>query len=730
MLPFNPSDDDRPALGTGFTGYAAVPAESGFTQGVRVAGVQPGQALALAGLVDGDVIVAFGGTTLDGPHAELVTQLRDVLLRMEPDTRTTLTYYRADSGATDVEFWLGRSPPSFARIPTPADWFDAAEFGADIRDPEIDAWVAAALKLDDGADRLADTHARHRKRFSVQDVFRLRETVVAQLHTAGQERLADLLLARLDRDPLTPVAISAGLSALPIAAEKIPPAGDDWDAELDVIESFLGARATWLREHLTDWTPDERTWLTTNLSALTERAFVEGEYLYGDEDIERERTNRRTIDLLKRVDREGLARAAAEVRSFVDAHVPELCRMVAKDGRDGLLASRDTAAGRIEIWGGGNQRHTQRCLFRLDARGNDTYLDTAGRADLDHVLSINIDVAGDDLYGATAPFAQGAALGGIGILQDLAGDDQYLARQWSQGAAVAGVGLLQDARGRDTYRGREACQGVALVGGATLADADGDDTYTADRFSQGVGLAGGVGALLDSGGDDRYACTGLYRSEYGEDGVFSGWAQGVGYGFRRVTSGGIGILHDRGGDDVFEAGNFSQGGAYFFAWGILRDDEGDDRYIGSRYAQGYAAHQAAATFIDGGGDDLYQSHASVAQGLSWDETSVFFRDRGGDDRYQTRGFSLASAAHNGVVIFIDDAGDDTYADLPAKANSNNYHGGHSFALFVDRAGADRYHGRDVAQWNGRIFWRHDGAYVFDLDGDRPIEDLIRTKEAD
>jgi len=239
-----------------------------------------------------------------------------------------------------------------------------------------------------------------------------------------------------------------------------------------------------------------------------------------------------------------------------------------------------------------------------------------------------------------------------------------------------------------------------------------------------------VGALLDASGNDRYACTGLYGSEYGEDGLFSGWGQGVGFGFRKLTSGGIGILYDRGGDDIYEAGNFSQGGAYHYAWGILRDDAGDDRYIGSRYAQGYAAHQAAGTFIDGAGDDLYQSHSGVAQGLSWDETSVLFRDRGGNDRYQTRGFSLASAAHNGMVIFIDDAGDDHYADLPAKANSNNYHGGRAFALFVDRDGDDHYRGRDDAEWNGRVFWRHEGAYVFDLDGDRPIDELIRAPESD
>ena len=212
--------------------------------------------------------------------------------------------------------------------------------------------------------------------------------------------------------------------------------------------------------------------------------------------------------------------------------------------------------------------------------------------------------------------------------------------------------------------------------------------------------------------DHNAICTGRYGSEYGEPGLFSGFGQGVGFGFRNVASGGIGVLYDLAGDDVYEAGNFSQGGGYSYAWGILRDDAGNDRYIGSRYAQGFAAHQAVGTFLEGGGDDLYQSHSSVACGLSWDETSVLFHDYGGDDVYEQGGFSLASAAHNGMVLFLDDAGNDRYAALPAHAGSNEYHGGKSFALFVDGAGDDVY-GGETSDWNHRSSCRDEGAYFLD-----------------
>src|SRR6185295_14495988 len=148
-------------------------------------------------------------------------------------------------------------------------------------------------------------------------------------------------------------------------------------------------------------------------------------------------------------------------------------------------------------------------------------------------------------------------------------------------------------------------------------DGKDDDLYTGVRFCQGVGFAGGVGALVEKGGNDRFVCTGRYDSEYGEAGLFSGWGQGVGFGFRGVASGGIGMLYDVRGDDVYEAGNFSQACGYFYGWGILRDDAGDDRFLGSRYAQGAAAHQAVATFLEGGGDDLYRSVSDVAQGLAW-----------------------------------------------------------------------------------------------------------------
>ncbi len=714
-LPFESSADDRAYLGTGFTGYFAVPEGTGYSQGVRCRGVQPTGALGRAGMKNDDVIVSLAGHTLTGPQDELIQELREVLKGLAPDTWTTLAYWRKDVGITPVELLLGRQPPRFDRLMTDEGWFRAPV------DTQLAELAGAALALDEGEARLADTLSRQRRRFAKRDVFRLKETVQAQMSPFAQEELAWGLTYRLG-GLSEAAALAAGLDAAPAPTFRPGVREGGLANMLNHIEEFVVAADARARAAV-GWTGEERAWVAENVHLLTERFAVEGDYLYGDENVERERANRRLITLLERVDRRALAQLAVDVQAFSTWAASGIESHKSSRG-SGLLGSRDTSVGRIEIWGTGNQRHTKRCVFRYDRDGNDNYLDCAARADLTQPISISVDQWGDDTYGSTASFSQAGALGGIAWLIDSRGDDQYLGRQWCQGAAIAGVAALVDERGADVYRSLECAQGVGLVGAGTLLDGHGADTYTAQRFSQGVGFAAGVGALVDVDGNDRYACTGQYGSEYGEAGLYSGWGQGVGFGFRRVTSGGIGVLYDAQGDDVYEAGNFSQGGAYFYAWGILRDrGNGDDRYIGSRYAQGYAAHQAAGTFIEEGGDDLYQSHSNVAQGLSWDETSVFFHDHGGNDRYETSGFSLASAAHNGMVVFIDGAGDDWYRDLPGKASSNNYHGGWSFALFADYGGRDTYGDRDVDAWNDRVHLRHDGAYILDLPSLESIDDL-------
>jgi hypothetical protein len=722
-LPFEPSPDDKASLGaTGFVGVANVPPETGYVKGPKLAGVKPGAGLEAAGLKSGDVIVKFADVVFAAADDDPIGKLRRRLLELPFDSDVQIVYWREKEGVRETTARLGRQPPPFASTETPAAWL-AGGFG----DPALESFLAEVLALDQGETRHADVVARNRRHLSKTDVFRLRETTIAHLDLAAHEPLARAMTDAVAKRPAVAARIAAGDGARAYVDDGKLFDGLDTktlDGLADAAARLVVDLDAKMRAALAAWTPEDRAFVAKEFGRLTSR-MNEGEYLYDDEDVARERTNRRLVKLLALVDRARIAVAAEEATAALAALAPKIGRAAA-DGRAGLLVARDTPAGRVEIWGAGDTRHTTRCAFRFDFAGDDDWLDCAGRADLAQPVSIAVDWGGDDAYGGTSDFDQGGALGGVGVLMDRDGDDQYVARTWSQGCGVAGFGLLVDHAGRDVYHGHDECQGVGLAGAGVVVDDAGDDLYTGARFCQAVGLAGGFGALVERSGDDRYVCTGRYDSEYGEPGLFSGWGQGVGFGFRHVASGGIGALHDLSGRDVYEAGNFSQGGGYFYAWGILRDGAGDDRYVGSRYAQGFAAHQAVGTFLECGGADRYQSHSTVADGLAWDEASVVFHDMGGDDVYQQSGFSLASAAHNAMVLLLEDGGADRYAGRPGHAASNEYHGGRSFALFVDRGGADVYVGEDAGEWNDRSAVRDDGAYFVDLPKDgRPPRELLR-----
>ncbi len=749
-LPFDPSDDDRAALeAAGFTGAVDTPEGSGYGQGLRVVGITPDGALGNAGLTDGDLIVELAGTTFPAAANDPIGLLRDRLDELSPGEVTTISFIHADAPAVTHEIVMGRRPPRFNRLPTDADWFVAP-----LSDPVQRQLIDDVLAIGPGRAAYDDALARNRERFEKRDSFRLRETVQVHFDLAANEPMARALSDGVALDPARALRIAA-----PGESSRVAP-GDALAADLGVagpgdrdelerrisaelenqpMETLVEILATALlraadgvEASRADWTEEERRYFVDHFEGLQGK-LESGPYLHGDDDVGRERANRRLIDLLARVDRDLLEETSAEVLFVLDVLVPHLERAargsVERLGRN-LLHKLDTDRGPIEIWGEANNHHKTRALFRMDIQGNDRYMDVAARADLDHPISISVDLLGRDLYGDTTPGGQGAGIAGIGILIDRAGDDHYVSRHWSQGVGIGGFGLLEDGGGHDVYRTLSLGQGLGLAGAGVLLDDEGADTYTGHRYTQGVGLAGGVGALIDWAGQDRYACIGRDQSGYGEDGLFEGWGQGVGFGFRHVTSGGIGILYDVAGSDVYEAGNFSQGGGYHYGWGILRDDGGNDRYIGSRYAQGFAAHQAEASFIEAQGDDHYQSLSSVAEGLSWDETSVVFHDHQGQDVYDTSGFSLGAAAHNGMVLFLDSEGSDIYRTVPGRASPNDYHGGHSIAIAVDLGGQwDRYVNAGAEEWNDRVSWKHDVCYVLDLPAaPTQLEDYIRPTD--
>lgn len=418
--------------------------------------------------------------------------------------------------------------------------------------------------------------------------------------------------------------------------------------------------------------------------------------------------NQRLLSLAKKVDFVALLQAAQQLAQL--AHPPWLMQLkqsltqVTERAQHAkvqgeLLLKLDTAAGELLIGGAGDNRYETAALI-IDLGGNDLYL----HQDAPQAVSLILDLQGNDRYNASSDGAQGAGVLGVSLLLDYSGNDAYVAQHFAQGAGLFGVGLLLDAAGNDRYVSRALAQGAGLWGLGVLFDAAGQDTYYSAGFAQGFGSTQSLGLLLDQAGNDHYFATGQLNGSYGQAGVFNGFAQGVGFGLRDMASGGLGFLLDGAGDDEFVAGNFSQGGGYFFAFGLLKNaGSGNDRYVGSRYAQGFAAHSALGALLDSSGDDLYSGYVGALQAAAWDLSAAVLWDQAGNDRYLSQGrfFSLAAAAHNGLAWFIDSQGADEYQFVSgSRIGNNDYHGGHSLSLFTEQGGATDVYNQSV-ELNGK-----------------------------
>jgi hypothetical protein len=226
------------------------------------------------------------------------------------------------------------------------------------------------------------------------------------------------------------------------------------------------------------------------------------------------------------------------------------------------------------------------CGVLLDASGNDTYV--ANDEDIlfpapqsrEHNASLCQGVG----FGLRADFVDGHSLaGGVGMLVDGEGNDQYSCGIFGQGCAYwYGVGMLSDLGGDDAYNGIWYCQGSAA------------------HFALGV--------LKDNSGNDVYTAT-------------MNMAQGAGHDLS------LGFLIDSEGDDEYNAPNLSLGGGNANGIGLFWDASGDDNYIveaqttlgranvGSR--GGMRDHMLClGLFVDGGGVDEY-SKEFAGNGKKW-----------------------------------------------------------------------------------------------------------------
>ncbi len=370
---------------------------------------------------------------------------------------------------------------------------------------------------------------------------------------------------------------------------------------------------------------------------------------------------------------------------------------------EGDILAAEQADGRWIVVGGlGPNRYD---LSKLDAvidpGGDDTYFYSHEKDSRSLFLGerppiqVVVDFVGNDRYeGGPA-----SATMGISIVVDAAGNDRYEGKARSCGVGVMGVGILADLGGNDTYAGTSWSLGAGVYGVGAILDLGGHDTYLAEYLSEGVGGPRGFGLILDAGGNDLYRANGPKGSAYDTPAVYASFSQGMGFGFRMYESGGIGVLADLGGDDRYEAGEFAQGGAYYWALGILYDRGGNDLYYGNRYGQGFGCHQAIGILADDAGDDTYWAMCAACQGAAWDIAAGLLIDRGGNDSYQAEGLAQGSAAMQAIGWLIDLDGTDRYVARGGAVHGcsagNSYHhaetGCFSWSLLLDAGGgADFY----------------------------------------
>ncbi len=329
-----------------------------------------------------------------------------------------------------------------------------------------------------------------------------------------------------------------------------------------------------------------------------------------------------------------------------------------------------TAAGRVWLGSPGPDRFAAPFVAVIDPGGDDHY-DGDG---VPQRFAVILDLGGDDRYDDLP-----AALGGVTLVVDAAGDDAYRGEDLGPAGAAWGAAVLVDRAGDDAYRGGPWSLGAALYGVALLLDDAGDDTYDGAGPCQGAAGPGGAGWLVDRAGDDRYDARG-------------GGAQGHAHGLGAWSAGGLGLLVDGAGEDRYHAGDDAQGHATRGGLGVLLDGGGSDRYAAGRWAQGAARHEALGVLIDGAGDDHYDV-IEAGQAAAHDRAAAVLWERGGGDRYQAGGEAQARARGNAVALLLDEGGDDHFAAGGAEGAwgaAAPARGAGSVALLLDAAGDDRF----------------------------------------
>lgn len=233
-----------------------------------------------------------------------------------------------------------------------------------------------------------------------------------------------------------------------------------------------------------------------------------------------------------------------------------------------------------------------------DAQGNDSYHGGSMAQGVgQYGVGILLDAQGSDAYVAGISSQGFGGPGGFGLLADLTGDDHYACGDLTPDEAEDRVKRHSDVQ----YL--SMCQGYAFGlrpqasgGVGVLLDRAGDDQYKADIFAQGGGYWFGLGVLVDRQGNDQYKAfehcqgDGLHLgagvlADFGGNDTYAGYEHCQGVGIDRAA----GVLYEAAGNDRYQTVRQSQGGGIKpFGVGLMIDMQGDDQYVAAAESQGYS----------------------------------------------------------------------------------------------------------------------------------------------
>lgn len=178
---------------------------------------------------------------------------------------------------------------------------------------------------------------------------------------------------------------------------------------------------------------------------------------------------------------------------------------------------------------------------------------------------------------------------------------------------AGGIGLVLDGGGNDQYESANFSQGLGYFFGLGIkVDARGDDRHDAARYGLGAGAHFGAGLFLDRAGNDQYGSAGPFYNGA------AAWDRSVAL-----------ALDDGAGNDRYDLSRSTGLGiADYRAWSLFIEAGGADRYQVPE-GMGRARHDSVSGFFDLGGDDWYETKMPVRQGavLRRDEVGGVFVDR-------------------------------------------------------------------------------------------------------